>query len=248
MVRMAVVSDIHGNLPALEAVIADIKRRKPDIVVNLGDCVSGPLWPRETCEMLRQLDWRTVRGNCDRCAGENETSKASDSDRFAYEQLDESAREWLIKLPKTIQLSDRILACHGTPFSDEEFLIENIVGGQLAVAPSLEILRRLGATNPPMVLCGHSHIPNFIMASPTQFVLNPGSVGLPAFDAGTVDGVRVVSESGSPHARYAVLIDHGTHFDVEHHAITYNHRMAVERAREMNRHDYGLGLDRGMMR
>ena len=52
MVRIAVIADIHGNLPALEAVIADIERRAVDRTINLGDCVSGPMWPREVCELL----------------------------------------------------------------------------------------------------------------------------------------------------------------------------------------------------
>ena len=50
--RIAVIADIHGNLPALEAVLADIARRGADRILNLGDCVSGPLWPRETMELL----------------------------------------------------------------------------------------------------------------------------------------------------------------------------------------------------
>ena len=50
--RIAVIADIHGNLPALEAVLADIQRRNVDRTINLGDCVSGPLWPREVCDLL----------------------------------------------------------------------------------------------------------------------------------------------------------------------------------------------------
>ena len=53
--RLAVIADIHGNLPALEAVLADIERRGADRIVNLGDCVSGPLWPRETMDLLDTL-------------------------------------------------------------------------------------------------------------------------------------------------------------------------------------------------
>jgi predicted phosphodiesterase len=53
---MAIISDIHGNLCALEAVLADIKVRGADSIVNLGDCVTSPLWPRETFELLESLD------------------------------------------------------------------------------------------------------------------------------------------------------------------------------------------------
>jgi Calcineurin-like phosphoesterase superfamily domain len=50
--RIAVNTDIHGNMPAFEAVLADIQRRDVDRMINLGDCVSGPLWPREVCDLL----------------------------------------------------------------------------------------------------------------------------------------------------------------------------------------------------
>ena len=61
--RVAVIADIHGNLLALEAVLADLKGRGADLVVDLGDCASGPLWPRETMERLHGLEALTVRGN-----------------------------------------------------------------------------------------------------------------------------------------------------------------------------------------
>jgi Calcineurin-like phosphoesterase len=64
--RLAVISDVHGNLAALEAVLADIKLRGPDYTINLDDCVTSPLWPRETFEALQSLALPTVRGNHDR--------------------------------------------------------------------------------------------------------------------------------------------------------------------------------------
>jgi predicted phosphodiesterase len=64
--RIAVIADIHGNLPALEAVLADIRRRDIDRTMNLGDCVSGPLWPREVCDLLMDRDDLIIRGNHDR--------------------------------------------------------------------------------------------------------------------------------------------------------------------------------------
>jgi hypothetical protein len=65
-VRIAAIADIHGNLPALEAVLADIQHRDVDRTVNLGGCVSGPLWPREVCNLLMASDDLTIRGNHDR--------------------------------------------------------------------------------------------------------------------------------------------------------------------------------------
>ena len=61
--RLAVISDVHGNLRALEIVLADIRARGVDAMVNLGDCVTSPLWPRETFELLETVSMPTVRGN-----------------------------------------------------------------------------------------------------------------------------------------------------------------------------------------
>ena len=63
---IAVIADIYGNLLALEAVLADLKSRGVDLIVYLGDCASGPLWPRETMQRLARLGALTVRGNHDR--------------------------------------------------------------------------------------------------------------------------------------------------------------------------------------
>ncbi len=64
--RLAVLADVHGNLDALHAVLDDLKTQSPDLTVNLGDCLSGPLWPAETADLLIGLGWPTVRGNHDR--------------------------------------------------------------------------------------------------------------------------------------------------------------------------------------
>ena len=90
VMRIAILADIHGNVLALEAVLADLKHRKVDQFVNLGDCVSGPLWPRETAELLRQLNWPTVRGNHDRWVTDWSPENHYPSDAFAFQALDSS--------------------------------------------------------------------------------------------------------------------------------------------------------------
>jgi len=82
-VRIAAVSDIHGNLPALEAVLADIARSHVDQVVNLGDCLSGPLWPAETCDRLMELGWPALAGNHERRMMEPGAASRDDADGFA---------------------------------------------------------------------------------------------------------------------------------------------------------------------
>ena len=80
--RVAIISDVHGNLPALEAVIKDIRARGADLIVNLGDCVTSPLWPRETFEKLLSLALPTVRGNHDRLLNEAPEAELSQSERY----------------------------------------------------------------------------------------------------------------------------------------------------------------------
>ena len=85
--RIAVIADIHGNLPALEVVLAGIERRGVDQTINLGDCVSGPLWPREVCDLLMASDHLTIRGNYDRWVSAPNLKPIGASDRYAPSQL-----------------------------------------------------------------------------------------------------------------------------------------------------------------
>src|SRR6204780_3527331 len=87
--RLAVISDIHANLAALEAVLDDIASKSPDAIINLGDCVSGPLWPKETMELLEGRGIPSVRGNHDRWLRDRPVERLAGSDRFAHGQLGE---------------------------------------------------------------------------------------------------------------------------------------------------------------
>jgi len=246
-VRLAIVSDIHGNLPALEAVVANINAAKPDLVINLGDCVSGPLWPKETLQLLHSLNWPTIRGNCDRAVGEIAREKLGASDGYAYDQLTESERKWLRDLPKTHAVSEHIFACHGTPDDDDTYLLEKIDGNTLRVPMPEAILHKLGGQTAPLVLCGHSHIPHFVQVTEGRFVLNAGSVGLPAYSAQDQAGHFYYAQSGSPHAKYVLVTARSSGFDVEHRNISYNWHAAAEKARGRQRQDWVQGLTTGAM-
>ena len=117
LMRIAILADIHGNVLALEAVLADLKHRSVDQFVNLGDCVSGPLWPRETAELLRQLNWPTVRGNHDRWVTDWPREKHYPSDAFAFEALDSPQLAWLRALPQTRELGDGVLLAMAVPMT-----------------------------------------------------------------------------------------------------------------------------------
>src|SRR5262245_51160914 len=113
MQRLAIIADIHGNLAALEAVLADIKASGIGNIVNLGDCVSGPLWPRETMHRLEREALATVRGNHDRWLGEMSRDRMGPSDAFAFDRLTATQVESLKTLPPHLDLGDDILAVHG---------------------------------------------------------------------------------------------------------------------------------------
>src|ERR1043166_4788130 len=225
---LAVIADIHGNLPALEAVLADIERRGVTRIVDLGDCVAGPLWPRETCEVLMARGFPTVRGNHDRWVATLAPADMGLSDRYTYSALDEAQRRWFGDLPATLRLDRDILAVHGCAHDDNRYLLEDIEQGRLVRAPNEAIAQRLGRTDAALVLCGHSHQQHMVRVQDGPVILNPGSVGLPAYRDPT--GVAHVSEVGSPHARYALVSRDNGAMTIELVALDYDHASAAKRA------------------
>lgn len=238
----AVIADVHGNLPALEAVAENIARRGIDFVVNLGDHASGPLWPHETVALLRQTSWVQIAGNCDRQIVRQAPAMHGASDRFAFERLSAAQREWLSERPATARVRDEIFAFHGTPTDDASYLLESVVDGHLRVARSAEIEQRLTAERAPVMLCGHSHIPRVVRVG-EMLIVNPGSVGLPAYAHDRPEPHLV--ETGSPDARYAVLERAERGWKAQLVAVPYDHVAAAERARTSDRPDWECALRTG---
>src|SRR6187551_872299 len=104
--RLAVISDVHGNLLALETVLRDIDLRAPDVIVNLGDCVTSPLWPRETLELLDTRGMPTVRGNHDRIILAAAPEQITPSVKYSHESLTDAQRQELGSLPPTLRIAD----------------------------------------------------------------------------------------------------------------------------------------------
>jgi predicted phosphodiesterase len=152
--RLAVLSDIHGNLVALEAVLADLKRRGHDAIVNCGDLVTSPLWPRETYELLESIGAPTVRGNHDRWIAERPRAHMTDSMRFAHDALSPAQRTALGALPATLDSIDNVFAVHGTPDSDVQYLLEEEIEGRLRLVNESQLAARLGPHRPELVVCG----------------------------------------------------------------------------------------------
>ena len=239
IIQLAVLSDIHGNLPALEAVVADIKRRKIERVLNLGDHASGPLWPSETVAFLMRQPWLHISGNCDRQIVRLRPAQQGLSDRYACDALTTSQKEWLKQLPKTLSVKPAVLMTHGTPKSDNRYLLESVVDGQVRLATQSEISTRLGRVSETVVLCGHTHVPRIVSAA-DKLIINPGSVGLSAYDSDQPE--PHLMESGSVHARFGVLTFDAGQWRIELVAVEYDHRSAAHKAQSEQRTDWANAL------
>ncbi len=170
--RVAALHDVHGNLPALEAVLADVAAERVERIVCGGDVAAGP-FPQECVERLLRHDAAFVRGNGDR-----------DPSAWVAEQLSELARDFLAGLPTTIAL-DGVLYCHGSPRDDNEILTR--------ISSDERVLAALEGVEERVVVGGHVHV-QYDRTVGGRRLVNAGSVGMPyegrqgAFWALVVDG------------------------------------------------------------
>ncbi len=249
--RIAFVSDIHGNRPALAAIEADIHRTGVDAVLNLGDLLAGPLWVADTCDHLMATGWPTIAGNHERQMLDPLLAAQSASDAFAAAQVNDRHRAWMAALPATLRWHDEVLMVHGTPTHDLVPLLETVDAtvpvSHIRAATHSEVLRRLGPALEDqahgLIACGHSHLPRLLQLDDGRLVINPGSVGLQAYDD---DNPRpYVVENGSPHARYAIAQRHATGWQVEFRAVPYDHASAARLAETHGRPDWAAALRTG---
>src|SRR4051812_26146934 len=204
----ALLYDVHGNLPALEAVIEDAARHEPRFYVLGGDYALFGGWPKETIERLQHLpDALWIRGNGERWTARPheapENPVVPPAIEHVREALGTNLVDDLVALPTSAPLN-HTLFCHASPRSDvESFLPEP----QDSDDDLLE-----GVTTPRMVF-GHTHLP-FQRTAHGIELINPGSVGMP-FDH-------------DPRAAYALVHDDGT---VEHRRVAYDHEASAAKVR-----------------
>lgn len=226
--RLAVIADIHGNADALAAVLADLHGAAPDAIVNLGDIFSGPLEPLRVAELLDTVTvTATVRGNHDRWLTDRPGTPGDWEDR-ARAVLPGATVEWAGALPPTAVVGEAFL-CHATPGDDLTYwLHEPIPDGRMVPRPLADIAALAGAVAEPLVLCGHTHLPGAVRLPDGRLIVNPGSVGCPAYQDDVPFAHAVSAES--PHAAYAILDGQGAHWRVEHRLIPYDHLRAARLA------------------
>jgi putative phosphoesterase len=241
--RIAALADIHGNLRALEAVYADLMKRSVEVIVNLGDNVSGPLQAAATADWLMHQDWVHIRGNHDRQLVDRARAEMGPSDQAAHAQLNRRQLDWIASLPPTRMLTEGALLCHGSPADDLEYLLEQVEGDWIRLASAELIAKRLGKVRAALVFCGHTHVPRIVSLPGGVWAINPGSVGLPAYDD-TRPALHYV-ETGSPHARYAIVDWDGKTVRVDLIAIDYDWESAAKEAARANRLDWAYALATG---
>jgi len=189
------------------------------------------------------LDLPTIRGNHERQLLAEDLDGMGPSDRYAAETISEAQREWLAALPATLMVADGVFLCHATPDSDVACFLENIRDGELIPARLAEIEERAEPCKASLIFCGHTHIPRVASLTNGQVIVNPGSVGIQAYDGHHPVPHRV--EVGSPHARYAIAQRAADQWTVELIAVPYDWAAAARIAEEHARPEWGQALRTG---
>jgi predicted phosphodiesterase len=242
----AIISDIHGNSLAFEAVLKDISSRGIQKIINLGDYFFGALEPEKVAGLMRENPMLCISGNTDR-----EILESIDSG-FTKEGMDRVKADlsewsilWLRTLPKTSTLDDLFFVCHGTPQSDDEYLLEKVTANGVFVYNDEELISKTAGIKERIILCGHSHVNRVIYLSNDKIILNPGSVGLPAY-LGNGEH-RFAMESMTPHAKYAIVHAEGDAISIEQVLCTYDWHKASEAARKNDNEKWAQFLLHGRM-
>jgi len=187
--RIALFSDIHANLPALAAVLADIDGRKPDAIYCLGDLVGYNIWPNEVIAAIRDRSIATIAGNHDLKVANLNTIDDSGLEQsgknYAYHIIKTQHREYLLSLPAHIRVEFRLnnelitlLLVHGSPRSVDEYLFEDM--------PQAELSTIMLEANADIMCFGHTHKPYHRIINTCEngndhfrHAINLGSVGKP---------------------------------------------------------------------
>jgi len=240
--KIAVISDVHGNIWALEAVLKDIEQRKIVDIFDLGDSLYGPLEPKKTFELFRSNNIKSIKGNEDNLILDS-VSKENNNPTINYviNQLDQEAFEWLQKIPNERLLNDSIIMFHGTHSNNSEYLVEKLYSDHIGIKTQEELNTLLSEVNQQIVLCGHSHTPRLVELG-DKTIINPGSVGLQAYDDNLPMFHKI--ENHSSKARYCIL-DLEDKIRINHLAISYDFEKAARKAEQNNRRDWAQWIRTG---
>lgn len=222
--RLILISDIHGNTVALDAVLADARPRPHDVVVCLGDIAAGGPDPGGAIDRIAELGGINVRGNTDSGMVDmpswwldpasiglpESVVPGLDTCVWGAEQLSDSQRAWLDDLPPTATIdigeAGSMLAFHGSPRDENELIT--------ATTTDEAMDEMCAGTMATMYAGGHTHVP-LVRRFGERTMLNPGSVGMPFAAYGFAGGVAVL-----PRADYAIVTIEGSEVSVDLRQVT----------------------------
>jgi len=226
--KIAIISDIHGNNEALDAVLNDISEQNCDKIFCLGDlAMAGPepsRLVRRIKEMSEKENFVIIQGNTDEKLGtysqefesilDKNIPVMGNSYRADLKELAEEDKKYLAALPEKITLTEngvKIMLCHGSPRKNDENITPDIEISKLE-----EIIKD---TDADVIFCGHTHMPCGYVTESGKTVVNTGSVGRPFSD--------------EPKSCYAVMtIDDNGDYGIEHRLINYDFQTASEKLRK----------------
>ena len=219
--RIGLISDIHANLQALEAVLEHLRENQVDTIWNMGDSVGYGAYPDEVLERIYQDAILSILGNYDRKVlrikkkekkwAEHKIPEKLLAFHWAYKQLSQTCRDYLSSLPEQIRMNIdgwKILIVHGSPVSREEHLTPS--------TPERRLEELSTIAEAQIVFCGHSHQPFSRQASETWFI-NPGSVGRP--------------DDGDYRTSHAILDLDANRINVIHYRLDYDVTAATREIR-----------------
>ena len=220
--KIALIGDVHANLPALEAVLTHAHEQGVEAIWNVGDFVGYGAFPDEVVQRLRKENALSIVGNYDLKVlqfkqKKKKWRKKKQPDKYlafewAYENLSKKSRKYLRFLSQEIRMKvkgKRVLLTHGSPASDEEPLTPD--------TPEKRLRELAQTAKADVIICGHSHRP-FAREVDGVWFINTGSVGRP--------------DDGDPRACYAVLEIDSKRIQVRHHRVEYDVERAVAAIRE----------------
>ena len=234
--KIAVISDIHANFPALEVVMKDIRRENCEKVFCLGDLAMAGPQPHMVIDFVRkQSDWTVIQGNTDKLIAEY-SQKTYEDVKQMYPMmanaladdariLEEDKKQYLKSLPPQLELEIegvKVLLVHGSPRKNNENIFPNM--------PLNEVEEMIKDTDADLIFCGHTHQPCGYQTSSKQTVVNVGSVGRPMTEV--------------PDACYVVADFNNGGFSINHKFVDYDRKLAAEivRARGYEGADKIAGL------
>lgn len=230
--RIAIISDVHGNAFALQAVLKELQQAAPDVIVNLGDQIEGAAHPALAYQLQASLGAVEVRGNNEEKLWPNGRRSPMSREYGAWleEQVRPAALSRLAALPLTAQL-DEVLLCHGTPSSSWDSLLwvwqpaQGTENGFYRSRDPRELRQLLKPLPASVVVCGHTHRAGSTRVGHT-LVVNTGSV------SDQVDG--------DPRSRWTLLERRGGHWSTDFRVTAYDVAAAVIWAKQHS--PFGAGV------